>query len=364
MSELNDLISAICDILRTFVDSILFRFGFVVKPIKICWLITWRCNLTCHYCEIGQSNQELKKQELTLDEAKKIVPELKSLGVRFITFAGGEPLMYEDIFEIMRYCKDWGFIVGLVTNGTLINEKVAKKLANSGVDHIHISLDAPDELHDRIRHCNGCFRKVEEAIKWLIKYKEVGKYHIGLVPVVSGMNYTRLLDIFEYAKKMHLDSVGLQPFFVNQVRNKEMIGQLEVPNQAIPYLQNIINTILARYPNLVRNSYFYTYNIPRYFLDPKMKGTNCYAGGLLINILPDGTLAPCYYLQAKQAGSLRTEKLMVIVKKPEYRTLLNIVRKRKCPTCWCAVVHEYNLFFRPISLLKSLRLFRVVRTGK
>jgi len=345
--------------------TILFRLGFSVKPVLINWLITRRCNLACPYCEIGVANKkEIKETELNLDQIKKIVPQFKALGVRFVTFAGGEPLVYEDMLSVIKYCKGQGFIVGLVTNGILITEEVARQLAASGVDHIHISLDSPDNLQDEIRNFEGCFKRVDSAIRWLLKYKDIGGYHIGLGSVISAFNFDKVENLFSYAEKMGIDSVGLQPFFENQIRNKEMIDRFSITPEKIAYLQEKIKYFLKRYPHLIRSSYFFTNSIPKYFRDPKMKGTYCYGGGLTINIFPDGTLGACYYLCAQDAGSLREKKLLEIINTPAYRRLLERVRMRDCPTCWCPVDHDFNLLFRPLDILRSLRLLRVFKTGK
>lgn len=344
---------------------ILFKMGFVVKPYKVCWLVTWRCNLACNYCELGQANkQELKDKELSLGEIKRIAPELKKMGTKFITFAGGEPLMYDDIFKAVRYCKDLGFVVGLVTNANLINEDKARELALSGVDHIQISLDFPGELQNKIRNNPNCFQRVDAGIQFLKKYKYISDYHIGIVAVVSGMNYDKLDEVFNYAKKNTLDSVGLQPFFINQIRNQEMAGELTIPKDKLGCLAADISRFMKTYPGWIRMSSFFSRNIPRYFLDPKMKGTSCFGGGLTTNIFPDGTIGSCYYLKAEGAGSLREKSLNEIIHSKEYKVLLQRVRKRDCPTCWCAVVHEYNIFFRPLEMLRSLRLLRVAQDGR
>jgi len=358
-------IRVILELIIVFFRVILFKLGWVVKPYKICWLITWRCNLACHYCEIGQANRkELKDQELSFEEIKRIIPEFKGLGVKFITFAGGEPLMYEDIFKVIRLCKAEGFIVGLVTNGTMITENIAKELAISGVDHIHISLDFPGVLQNEIRNNQNCFMRIDSAIKSLLKYKHIGNYHIGIVSVVSGLNFDKLEEVFLYAKRYNLDSVALQPFFVNQMRNKDMAEKFSIPLEKIPDLREKINYLLSKYKKLMRTSTFYLHNIANYFLDPKVKGTTCFGGGLTINILPDGTLGACYYLQSKEAGTLRDKKLSEIIHTSAYRNLLKRVRRRDCPTCWCAVVHEFNLFFRPFEILRSLRLLEVAKDGR
>lgn len=359
------MIKTLLELSSVWLRAILFRMGFAVKPYKVCWLITWRCNLSCNYCEIGQSDMTaLAQQEMTLDEAKRTADDLKRTGIKFITFAGGEPLMYRDVYALIRYCKELGFVVGIVTNGNLVTEAIARQLAESGVDHVHISLDSPDKTQDLIRHREGCFERVHAAFANLKKFKNINNYHLGVACVVSGFNYRNLENIFMYAEQNGLDSVALQPFFVNQIRSQEMRNDFGVTPDKVPQLLADIKRLFVKYRHLIRNSSFYTEGVAKYFADNKMKGTSCYGGCLTINIFPDGTLGPCYYLQGKDTGSVRAQSMMEIVRSEGYRGLLKRVRKRDCPTCWCAVVHEYNLFFKPREILRSLRLVKVARNGR
>lgn len=359
------MLKTILEMLSVFLRAILFRLGFGVRPYKVCWLITWRCNLSCNYCEIGKANQEqLRKEELSAVEIIRMLPELRRQGVKFITFAGGEPLMYEDIFTVLKSAREQGFIVGLVTNGTLIDEGIARKLAEVRVDHIHISLDSPDTIQDIIRHSQNCFSKIDQAFRHLLKYRPRGGYHLGIACVVSGFNYDKLEKVFDYAEKMSLNSVALQPFFVSQIRNKEMITDFSVAPEKAKELEEKIKYLLKRYRQLIRNSSFYTRNVARYFRDPKLRGTHCYGGGLTINIFPDGVVGPCYYLPANGAGSVRNKNITEIMRSRPYGEILKRVRRRDCPTCWCAVVHEYDLFFRPLDIFRSLYLLHVARSGK
>lgn len=353
------------NLLRVFLRTILFRLGFGVRPIQINWLITWRCNLACNYCNIGRSNfQELKSRELCFEEAKKIVPQFKALGAKFITFAGGEPLIYEDIFKVIRYCKEHKFIVGLVTNANLISEGIAKELALAGTDHIHVSLDYPGVLHDQIRGSQNCFSKVEAGINNLLKYKYVSNYHIGLATVVSGFNFDKLEDVYAYARKRGLDSVGLQPFFANQMRHNQALSKFIIPKEKIPELSLKIKFLMRQYPDLNRNSSYFMRNITSYFFDNRMKGAVCFGGGLTVNVFPEGTIGSCTYLKADKAGSLKEHTFKELFYSRPYRQLLKRVKRRDCPTCWCAVVHEFNIFFSPVDILRSLRLLRVARDGR
>jgi MoaA/NifB/PqqE/SkfB family radical SAM enzyme len=68
---------------------------------------------------------------MSIDEAFNIAQQFKKLGVKFIALSGGEPLTYSHIFPLIEFLKKQGFILGINTNGTLITDAIAKKLAES-----------------------------------------------------------------------------------------------------------------------------------------------------------------------------------------------------------------------------------------
>ena len=84
----------------------------------VCWNITRKCNENCAFCYRTIAN------DLSLANNKKIADKLLAHGVEKITFAGGEPLMYEDLFTLAEYIKNKNpnIILSLTTNGMLIDK--------------------------------------------------------------------------------------------------------------------------------------------------------------------------------------------------------------------------------------------------
>ena len=121
----------------------------------------FKCNLKCIHCY--SSN---KKSELTTNEIFKIIENLYETGVGLIDFGGGEPLLRDDIFDILSYSKDVGLYTSITTNGTLLNKESIKHLKNLNIDHICISLDGfKPETHDYIRNKKGTYDNVINGIK-------------------------------------------------------------------------------------------------------------------------------------------------------------------------------------------------------
>ncbi|GAB6065992.1 heme d1 biosynthesis radical SAM protein NirJ [Aquifex pyrophilus] len=137
----------------------------VPKPINgviLIWNLTNRCNLYCKHC-YASANQN-KREELSLDEIKRISDELKEEGVRFVIISGGEPLLREDIYDIAKILKDKGFKTYLSTNGILIKEDNVKEIKES-FDYVGISVDGNPEVHDLFRGKRGAFRESVRALE-------------------------------------------------------------------------------------------------------------------------------------------------------------------------------------------------------
>ena len=124
----------------------------------VAWNITRRCNLACEHCYSSSSSCD-GSGELSTAQCKKLVDELAALKVPVILISGGEPLLRDDIFEIMSYIKNRGLKVTLSTNGTLIDDKTAGKIKKCGVSYIGISLDGRPGTHNEFRGNPDAFQK-------------------------------------------------------------------------------------------------------------------------------------------------------------------------------------------------------------
>jgi heme d1 biosynthesis radical SAM protein NirJ len=124
-------------------------------PVVI-WNLVRRCNLNCIHCYSLSCDKDFPG-ELTTDEIFPVMDDLKAFRVPVLILSGGEPLLRPDIFEISKRAKEMGFYVGLSTNGTLIDEACADRIAAVGYDYVGVSLDGIGEVHDRFRRQPGAY---------------------------------------------------------------------------------------------------------------------------------------------------------------------------------------------------------------
>jgi MoaA/NifB/PqqE/SkfB family radical SAM enzyme len=119
------------------------------------WNVTRKCNLKCAHCYINATTEELQG-ELTTEEAKRLMDQIAEVSRPLLILSGGEPLLRRDIYELIRYGTNKGFRMGLGSNGSLIDETVARKLKDAGVKTVSISLDSCDpKKHDEFRGVKG-----------------------------------------------------------------------------------------------------------------------------------------------------------------------------------------------------------------
>jgi len=137
--------------------------GLPTGPVVI-WNLVRRCNLTCQHCYSISCDRDFPG-ELDSAEVFAVMDELARFHVPVLILSGGEPLLRPDIFDIAQRAKQQGFYVGLSTNGTLIDEAMAQRIAATGFDYVGISLDGREATHDQFRRKKGAFAAALAGIR-------------------------------------------------------------------------------------------------------------------------------------------------------------------------------------------------------
>lgn len=169
--------------------------------------LTNRCNLNCIHCSV--SANERPGVELSTDEWKRIVRTLSEMGVRAVGLSGGEPLLRDDFFELASYAKDLGLLVGLVTNGLLINEGNIGEIKRLNLD-VQVSLDGSSpRFHDKIRGTEGSFARLQDKLGLLAE----NGVEFTIAAVATAANYKDIPRLLEFAEGVGAKSFRVQPFF-------------------------------------------------------------------------------------------------------------------------------------------------------
>lgn len=137
-------------------------------PRLVFWETTAGCNLRCIHCRRIEVADQLTPFDLSTAEARDLVDQLVEVGSPVLVLSGGEPLMRPDILDIARYAAGQGLPVALATNGTLIDDALAGRIKDSGVQRVSISFDGADAAtHDAFRALPGAFAAAVRGVQAL-----------------------------------------------------------------------------------------------------------------------------------------------------------------------------------------------------
>ena len=128
----------------------------MAPPLRLVfWETTKACNLTCRHCR-AVPQRAIGPMELTTKRAFDLIDDIATVAKPVMVLSGGEPLFRPDLFDIGAYGVESGFRMALATNGTLVTDRVAAKIADAGFSRVAVSLDGADPAtHDRFRGLPG-----------------------------------------------------------------------------------------------------------------------------------------------------------------------------------------------------------------
>jgi len=130
----------------------------------VVWNVTRTCNLSCQHCYAGES-ADPHPRELSTEEGRRLIADLGEMNVPVLLFSGGEPLLRDDLEELIEYARQQGIVVSLSSNGTLLDSDRVIRLKKLGVSYIGISLDGTESTHDRFRGQKGAYERTLAGIR-------------------------------------------------------------------------------------------------------------------------------------------------------------------------------------------------------
>ncbi len=179
-------------------------------PRNVTLTINYLCNQHCIMC--GIKNLEFNKEyEIKVEEIKSIIDEMVELDIPDLVLTGGEPFLYEGIFEAIDYAKQNARNVIMITNG-FYGDPVVDKIIRSNPGHLQISLDgSTPEIYDAIRGVPGAFNVVTGNIR---KFVKNGR-SVGLTATIMRQNYRDLLNIALLGQELGCTRLALRPAHVS-----------------------------------------------------------------------------------------------------------------------------------------------------
>ena len=197
----------------------LLQFSADKKPVVV-WNCTKQCNLKCAHC-YAVSDSKPAPDELTSNEARTMIDDLAEFGSPVMLFSGGEPLMRQDIPELIDYARGAGLRTVVSTNGTLLTEQMVSTLRDVSVGYVGISLDAPaPEINDSFRGVTGAFDKALAGIRRCVS----AGVKVGLRFTAHRGNIQAVEEIFDLLERENIPRVCFY-HLVSAGRGEDLSGK-------------------------------------------------------------------------------------------------------------------------------------------
>lgn len=268
--------------------------------------VSHRCMFKCKMCNYWMSKED--PDELELCHLYKFVSSLKEfVGMPFeMNISGGETLMKEGILDLVEFIANQGFRFSMVTNGYLIDKTIAKRIADSGLSFLAISLDSLDEnVHDFLRGKKGARCKVIEALEFFATYRGKLK-NIALQTIIMGQNLDSILDLVKWAKDRQVSHSFMAITRPNMVPIDPEWYKKDEFNFLWPKDISKVLNILEELIKLKKSGYRIDNPIGQlekfklYFSDPErfVRDTPCSLGDGIIHINPKGDVYLCCEMES------------------------------------------------------------------
>lgn len=250
--------------------------------------ITNRCNVNCFYCH--HDGILPQKYEMTPEEIHRIAQVARSIGVRKIRLSGGEPLIRDDIVEIVSKISSIGFKdVSITTNGTYL-DKYADSLVEAGLNRVNVSLDTLNPETYQFITKKDYLQKAKHGI---IRAAESGLYPVKVnMVVMKGLNHNEIWDMFHFCQE---NGAVLQLIELLKTDNCPDNGFIDDYH----YNMDDLEEELANMADKVKTRRFMQ-DRKKYFVDggeievvKPMDNTQFCKNCTRIRITPEGKLKPC-----------------------------------------------------------------------
>jgi MoaA/NifB/PqqE/SkfB family radical SAM enzyme len=299
-----------------------------------------RCNCRCVMCDIWKTTDA---QEITVRDLDRHAGDIELLGVRWVVFSGGEPLMHSDLFRLCARLRPLGIRLTVLSTGLLL-----EKHARSIVEHVDegiVSLDGPPDVHDRIRRVTGAFERMRCGVRALHRIQP--DFPVAARCTVQKQNHAALFATVEAAREMGLRSISFLAADMTSTAfnrpdvwppdrqaeiglNPDEIAALDRELEALPD----DGFVLESPEKLRRIAHHFRAHLG--MVEPV--APRCNAPWVSAVVESDGTVRPCFFHQP--IGSIANDSLLRVLSSPraiEFRNSLDVAQNPICQRCVCSL---------------------------
>ncbi len=311
------------------------------RPIYAVWELTLRCDLACRHC--GSRAGRARPDELSTEDALRIVDELADLGTKEVTLIGGEAYLHEGWLDIAKAIAARGMRMTMVTGGRGMNEERAEQLAATGCKAVGVSVDGLEATHDRLRGVTGAFQSALGAVRAIRK--------AGMrVSINTQIAKPALREIEPMMEQLAEEGIGAWQVSMTVPMGRaadepDLLLQPYQVLEVLPLVARLQTKLHARKIAVAPGNdigYFGPYETQLRGNFPLGHRPACSAGSQTIGLEADGSVKGCPSLPSKDyvGGNVRDAKLVDIWERAD---ALRFTRDRSsrelwgfCGTCYYA----------------------------
>jgi MoaA/NifB/PqqE/SkfB family radical SAM enzyme len=283
-------------------------------------------------------------QEISAAELERHLADIESLGVEWVVFTGGEPLMHSDLFRLSTLLRTRGIRTTVLSSGLLLERNAVRIVGDT--DEVIASLDGPRQIHDEIRRIPGAFDSLARGVAAL--HRIAPEFPVSARCTVQTRNATRLRDTVQAARDLGLRSISfLAADLSSTAFNRPAEWPLERQSALIPELielEHEIDSLIAAYPTdgFILESPQKLRRIVSHFrachgLEPHT-APRCNAPWVSTVVESNGDVRPCFF--HPPIGNIAGTTLASVLNGPQataFRQSLDIAANPICRRCVCSL---------------------------
>ena len=327
--------------------------------------LTRRCNLACEFCGQHRGLIGCVKDDIRLDEWLAVAGEVQAMAsetgaVPEITLWGGEPLLYPFFDELAENLHAGGFRLNLVTNGGLLDRHLAS--VAECIDHLFVSLDGPQEIHDSIRGA-GVFARVAENLG---KLNPARRGRLTFLTTLADGNVAQAAQLPLALAFLHPDEVVLQPMMyltAEEIQKYRDFSRREFQSdyaELLGWRRDEDWEYLAALQAALREVEHTPYPFPVLYTPhryPQMASSGaCEAPWTRVHIRCDGAVGFCTDYFGFSAGNIRQQSLRAIFLGERAESFRQAVLDCALPTCDHCPWHRQHLLPCQNSFVKQTKV--------
>jgi MoaA/NifB/PqqE/SkfB family radical SAM enzyme len=317
----------------------------IIGPAKVTWEVTYRCNMRCKHCHLWQVKEH---SDLTTEEARTFISDVKQAGTLHISFSGGEPFLREDFLELSSYACDLGLATAVNTNGTrLVTPQSARQACDAGLGAVFVSLDGPDaDTHNALRGRPNAFDSALRAIDNLLDQRRGRTPLVFINTTVNRGNIEALEETLALAKARRVD--GMTMSIIQDVGKYSPEDEANLDATSLDGFSRRLRKLADESGGLIPHSNEYLDHFQTYLERPnELYKYRCAAGYATALVHPNGEVYPCPVPFACM-GNLREKRFPDIWFSQEADEIRRRIKANRHPICWFDCIAPLNVLLHNI----------------